>query len=340
MSTKCFFSDNDAQITPMQGVDGSAYRTRLVDEYFLSGQAHAAYKGVLSEKQKLLCLKETIKLNDQKLIPFWVVDDEDIQSPLWEKTVIRKIGDFQEREISHKEKQHNILELLAKKASQLLNPFDFINLTERERISIGIISDREYCHWILSLTDQGTIELTDEGKAFRKANAIGRDPLELITKYLLQNNVIRLTTKGWTNVYSEKSLLNSRNAFIAMAFTDDTGQQLPGEHRDCIRQVLESLNWSPVIVDEVPHNDGVMDKIIASINHARFVIADLTYHKNGVYFEAGYAKGLGLPVILTVKKDHLERSHFDVKHLNLVVWDDFDDLKKKLSYRIKATISR
>lgn len=340
MAAKCFFSNNEVNTAPLRDVDGTSYRTHLVDEYLLSGQAFSAYKENLSEKQKLLCLQETIKLNDQKLIPFWVVDDNDIQTPLWEKTVIRKIGDFQEREISHKEKQHHILELLAKKASQLLNPFDFINLTERERISIGIISDREYCHWVLSLVDQGVIELTDEGKSFRKANAIGREPLELITKYLLQNNVIRLTTKGWTSVYSEKNLLNSRNAFIAMAFTDDTGQQLLGEHRDCIRQILESLSWNPVIVDEVPHNDGVMDKIIASINHSRFVIADLTYHKNGVYFEAGYAKGLGLPVILTVKKDHLDRSHFDVKHLNLVVWENFEDLKNKLSYRIKATIPK
>lgn len=340
MSAKCFFSDNDAEIVPMNGVDGYAYRTKLVDEYFLSGQAHAAYKDKLTEKQKFLCLQETIKLNNENLVPLWIVDDKDFKTPPWEKIVLRKIGDFKEREVSHKEKQKNILEFLAKKASQLLNPFDFINLTDRERISIGIISEREYTHWILSLADQGIIELSDEGKAFRKATAIGRDPLELITKHLQTQKAVRITTKGWSSVYSDKSLLSSRNAFIAMAFTDDTGHQLPTEHRDCIRLVLETLDWKPIIVDEVPHNDGVMDKIIASINHSRFVIADITYHKNGVYFEAGYAKGLGLPVILTVKKDHLDRSHFDVKHLNLVVWEDFNDLKKKLAYRIDATIPK
>src|SRR5690606_19600043 len=100
----------------------------------------------------------------------------------------------------------------------------------------------------------------------------------------------------------------------------------------------ELMKWKPLIVDEVEHNDGIMDKVIASINESKFVISELTHQKSGVYYEAGYAKGRGLQVIHVVQEDDLRLCHFDVKHLNLIVWKNLDDLAAKLENRIKATI--
>ncbi len=37
----------------------------------------------------------------------------------------------------------------------------------------------------------------------------------------------------------------------------------------------------------------------------RFMIADFTGHRGGVYFEAGFAHGLGIPVIWTCREDQL-----------------------------------
>jgi nucleoside 2-deoxyribosyltransferase len=128
------------------------------------------------------------------------------------------------------------------------------------------------------------------------------------------------------------------SVFIAMAFTDDQGQNVTSDLRDTIRNCCEDLGWDPIIVDEVQHNDGIMDKVIAEINNARFVISDLTYQKSGVYYEAGYAKGRGLEVIHCVKQDDLSNCHFDVKHLNLVVWNDLEELREKLMNRIQATV--
>jgi nucleoside 2-deoxyribosyltransferase len=50
-------------------------------------------------------------------------------------------------------------------------------------------------------------------------------------------------------------------------------------------------------VDKAEFNDDITDEIIAGIKECRFVVADLTGYRDGVYFEAGYAKGLGKPVI-------------------------------------------
>ena len=46
-----------------------------------------------------------------------------------------------------------------------------------------------------------------------------------------------------------------------------------------------------------------------STKECRFVVADVTNHRNGVYFEAGYAMGMGLPVIWMCHKDDMKEAH-------------------------------
>jgi hypothetical protein len=59
---------------------------------------------------------------------------------------------------------------------------------------------------------------------------------------------------------------------------------------------------------------------IAEIRRSRFVVADYTGHRGGVYFEAGFALGLGLIVIPTCRADEVPKLHFDIKHLNTLLW--------------------
>lgn len=336
---KCFFSDKEVVSANMQGFDGTAFKSDFFGEYFLSRQAFSAYDSIITPKHKILCLQETIKLNNEGLTPFWVVDDRDIQQPLWGNVVFRRIGDFEKKKTTHEHKEHEIISILSQKASESTNPFEFHAIPERDLISIGVFSDLEFAEWIKSLYRDSLVDLSDEAQAALKSQTIGRNPMELLAAYLKKGKSIRLTNKGWKFSYQLKSRSTTRQVFIAMAFTDHERKDLPSEMRDKFKSALTELDWKPIIVDEVPHNEGVMDKIIASINESRFVIADLTYHKSGVYLEAGYAKGKGLPVIFTVRKDHLDGCHFDVKHLNLIVWTDLEDLKNRLSTRIRATIT-
>ncbi|MHC4124718.1 MAG: nucleoside 2-deoxyribosyltransferase, partial [Planctomycetota bacterium] len=60
--------------------------------------------------------------------------------------------------------------------------------------------------------------------------------------------------------------------------------------------------------------------------------------RGGVYFEAGFAKGLGREVIFTVKEDDVEKLHFDTRQYNHIVYDSPEDLYEKLYNRICATI--
>jgi hypothetical protein len=77
---------------------------------------------------------------------------------------------------------------------------------------------------------------------------------------------------------------------------------------------------------------------MAEIRRSRFVVADYTQQKNGVYFEVGFALGLGLTVIPTCRADEVDQLHFDIRHLNTLAWTKPDDLALKLSQRIRGVI--
>jgi len=119
---------------------------------------------------------------------------------------------------------------------------------------------------------------------------------------------------------------------------------------------------SPFRIDHVEHSDKIDDVIIAKINESSLVIVDLTCGvfnhptptetktkiveaRGGVYFEAGYAIGLGIPVIWTCRKDCVDHIHFDLRQYNQIVWYEkennyhVDGSNKKITFQ-KALTNR
>lgn len=161
--------------------------------------------------------------------------------------------------------------------------------------------------------------------------------------YMDEQNI--LTIKGLQ--YAESLLTsnrNSTNVFIAMKFSDE----FKALRESAIKPACDKCGFTAFTVDEEEYNDDIPDKIISGIKTSRFVIADFTENNLGVYYEAGYAKGLGLPVIKTCKKEWFDKKddtgirvnklHFDIEHDNLILWVDSDDFAQKLEARIRATI--
>lgn len=172
---------------------------------------------------------------------------------------------------------------------------------------------------------------------------------------------ISLTLEGWQRFEElEKNWQNSTTAFIAMWFNEATEK-----YRDAVKKAIWQAGYEPKVIDDHEHNNFIMDEVINQINEAKFVIADFTCipeqpEKNskipggvrgGVYFEAGYAKGLGKEVIVTCKDDvdSRKRRHFDIDQLNTLFWKEQDgklvdcngkDFVHRLAERIKATVGK
>ena len=94
----------------------------------------------------------------------------------------------------------------------------------------------------------------------------------------------------------------------------------------------------PVRLDLVEYNEKICDKIVAEIRTCQFLVADVTRQRQNVYFEAGFAMGLGRPVIWTCKEYDFTNVHFDTQQENYILWKEPRDLRTKLTDRIKATI--
>lgn len=109
--------------------------------------------------------------------------------------------------------------------------------------------------------------------------------------------------------------------------------------REVIMRVIEDKGYKAMVIDEKEHNEQIVPQIFEEIHKAEFIIADLTGHRNGVYYEAGFAKGLGKEVIFTCSADDFEKSHFDVKQINTIKWKDIWELEGKLSKRLEAMMT-
>ena len=145
-----------------------------------------------------------------------------------------------------------------------------------------------------------------------------------------------LSPEGFSRVdeLQKNSESASKNVFVAMSFSPDMQ-----EVREAIKSAILDNGYTPRIMDEIEHNHQIVPEMLYEIRQARFVVAELTGHNNGAYFEAGYALGCGKEVIQICRKDRFGTDgHFDVKQINTILWDATEELSKKLSARIKATI--
>ena len=130
--------------------------------------------------------------------------------------------------------------------------------------------------------------------------------------------------------------------FVAMAFGQDDTDVF---YEKQILPTLKRIDVKPVIINRRQSNDDINYQIFEQLDKADFCIADLTYTRPSVYFEAGYAQK-AIPVIYTVRKDHLEkgqpddlRIHFDLQMKPIIAWKNVSDstFSKRLETRIKAT---
>lgn len=131
-----------------------------------------------------------------------------------------------------------------------------------------------------------------------------------------------LTLKGWQAYEDErKGLWAGKYGFIALKFNDTALENLV---REIIKPVVKGeLGFDVVDMRDVARA-GVIDNIMrAQIRDAAFILVDLTHDNSGAYWEAGYAEGLGKPVIYICEKSKFERvqTHFDTNHCTTVVWD-------------------
>ena len=147
-----------------------------------------------------------------------------------------------------------------------------------------------------------------------------------------------VTVDGYSHIADQAINVDSSQAFVAMWFDPSLTE---ADEKGIKPAVVES-GYIPLRIDQKEHINKIDDELIAEIRRSRFLVADFTQGpdgaRGGVYYEAGFARGLDLPVIFTCKKDSLKDLHFDTEHYNHIVWTNEAELREKLRNRILAAI--
>lgn len=148
-----------------------------------------------------------------------------------------------------------------------------------------------------------------------------------------------VTVNGYSRLAElDKIEVISSRAFVAMWFDPS----LHDAWEQGIMLGIRDAGYDAIRIDNKEHLNKIDDEIIAEIRRARFVVADFTQGRGGarggVYYEAGFANGLNIPVIFTCRKDKLKKVHFDTRNYNHIVWENPEELRRKLSKRIAAVI--
>ncbi|MBL8667563.1 MAG: hypothetical protein JNM48_08900 [Rhodospirillales bacterium] len=173
------------------------------------------------------------------------------------------------------------------------------------------------------------------------------DDLGFIQRYLHKqglieidgNSFFRLTVSGYERLEQlDRNARSSAQAFIAMWFNECMNQA----YESGIEMAVRAAGYEPVRIDNTEHANKICDQIIAEIRRSRFVVADFTAEpekpRGGVYFEAGFAQGLNVPVIWTCRDNVKDYIHFDTRQFNHIFWNTPQELQERLKTRIEAVV--
>ena len=148
-----------------------------------------------------------------------------------------------------------------------------------------------------------------------------------------------ITPAGWSFLLSlGQNAAQSSTAFVAMWFNPTMDKVWT----DALYPGIEDAGYHALRIDKHQHNNRIDDEIIVKIKECKFLVADFTARRGGMYFEAGFALGQGKPVIWVVREEELSRIHFDARQYSFITWnsDDLLKLRRNLQLRIEATIGK
>jgi len=188
---------------------------------------------------------------------------------------------------------------------------------------------------IKSLLPLLSISWTCDGNEFRY---IMEDYLWRKKGYISLDPNKNITPEGWTYWDSLKYVnIDSQMAFIAMWFDPCMDATL-----SVFEESVLNAGYKPLRVDKTEHLNNINDEILSLIRQSKFVLADFTGQRDGVYFESGYAQGLGIKVLWLCHEDDKDNLHFDTNHNNYIFWNECEpkELIERIQFRIERNFGK
>ena len=216
----------------------------------------------------------------------------------------------------------NLIHYIGDEVSQSGKPIQLLSCDGLDTI-IGALSEDFVEQFIEDLNRRGTIKFADITRAQGVSTIF---------------SFVNLTLAGWEQYEAEKrGEFKGNYGFIAMQFGDP-------ELDPFVNDVVKPAAKDGIGYDLFVARAGVIDNVRRTqIRDAAFVLVDLTHDNPGAYWEAGYAEGLGKPVIYICEKAKFDekKTHFDTNHCTTVPWsrDDNEGFKQALIATLRRSLN-
>jgi nucleoside 2-deoxyribosyltransferase len=166
----------------------------------------------------------------------------------------------------------------------------------------------------------GSVLFEGEREEFSKkySHLVSKEDFDMLNQYTddvdqLAEDVISLC----------ENLMTSNSVFLVMSFKKEYIDLY-----DAYDAVCKNFGFKAVRTDQVTSLERITPRILDGIRHSAFVIADVTEKSLNVFYEIGFAEGLGRPVIVTAKEG--TELPFDIKDTPIVFYSTLNELKQKL----------
>lgn len=154
---------------------------------------------------------------------------------------------------------------------------------------------------------------------------------KLINEQLLirEGMTFKLTKKGWSEAVASARGKRIKPCFVLISDVED----FRTEWLERIFPKIEQCGYQPrlLTLTKTQNSEQYSLELIAD---SKLIIADLTGQSPEVYFAAGYALGLGIPVIWTVNSSNADKLFVCTKDIRPIVWDSAEELEVILQQRL------
>lgn len=292
----------------IDGLLGAFYSCPQCGDFLLSGTTQAILQGKLDNPEKVAIFSHAIrKMQREGKPPF-------IDSNLLDHILRRRLPSLVEQ-------ANNLILWIGE---TILGPGERILVqSSTHQAIIGAKTSNGFSLVLEHLFEDGLLE----GEI---SKAIGQPKQATAT----------LSFKGWKYFDDiKKGAISSRIAFMAMKYGD---AELDKIVDDYFKPAVDETGFTLQRLIDKPKAELIDDRLRVDIRTSRFLIADLTHENAGAYWEAGFAEGLGKPVIYTCEADKFnkDKTHFDTNHHLTVAWDKNkpEEAAEELKATIRATL--
>lgn len=114
---------------------------------------------------------------------------------------------------------------------------------------------------------------------------------------------------------------------------------------DVFAPAIKDAGLEAYRVDRDPMVSIPIDDIESGIKNSELCLAEITTDNPNVWFELGYAIAVPKEVVLVCSDERKSKFPFDVQHRNIIQYktespQDFEQLKRKITARIEATLKK